>query len=77
MSLSDQARQEAAEQRIAKAVQDFPIGQRVRYFPVSGRPEAIPAEVRSEPWELGGRIVVLLTGKTGGVSVDHLIADLP
>ncbi len=51
----------------------FPIGQRVRYFPVAGEDMHRLATIRSEPWRLGhGAIVIKITGQTGGVHVGHL-----
>lgn len=54
----------------------FPIGTSVLYFPIAGDAhlDYQQAEVTSEPWQLGhGEIVVKITGRTGGVSVDHLV----
>jgi hypothetical protein len=52
----------------------LPIGSAVKYFPVQGEPECRECEIRSEPWRLGhGAIVIKVTGRAGGVSVDHLM----
>ena len=49
-------------------------GTKVRYFPVRGRPEHVDTTTRSEPWELGnGEVIVLVAGRTGGVSIRHLV----
>lgn len=73
MSLNDDYQQTAAENRLAKAKADFPIGAKVRYWPVKGREEHHDGEIRSEPWEVGGgSIIILITGKSGGVAIDHL-----
>ena len=74
MSLSDQAKQTAAEARLRQAAETFPIGREVYYCPLKdGPPEATPRKVRSAPWELGhGAIVIKLEGKAGGVSIEHL-----
>lgn len=51
----------------------YPIGTRVRFTPVRGRPETEESRTRSEAWELGGGIpVVKIEGRTGGVALDHL-----
>ena len=53
-----------------------PIGTKVRYWPILPPiPSAPPvdAATRSEAWELGsGHPVVKITGKAGGVHLDHL-----
>lgn len=59
-------------------VQDFqeaaPPGTRVRYYPVLPADEDafIESAVRSGPWEMGGRTVVLIEARTGGVDCAHL-----
>jgi hypothetical protein len=59
-----------------EAREKFPVGKRVRFFPVltsdRGLANYEDAEVRSDPWELGGQTVVKITGRAGGVSVAHL-----
>ena len=53
---------------------DFPIGTSVLYYPVAGRSDNEETKIRSEPWALGhGDIVVMVEGRTGGVSIDHII----
>ncbi len=53
----------------------FPIGQKVKYFPLLKVAEYFHVgEVRSEPWEVCGEVVVAITGKAGGLSVEHLEA---
>ncbi len=53
-----------------------PVGTQVRYYPVLPQPAGIPAvetTTRSEAWTIGsGHGLVLLTGKSGGVSLLHL-----
>lgn len=52
----------------------FPVGTAVRYYPVAGRSEFIETQTRSECWSLGsGELVVLIKGRTGGVSIHHLV----
>lgn len=61
------------ERALQAAERDFPIGRRVRYFPISGEPDFIETAVRSKPWALGhGEIVVALEGRRGGHSILHL-----
>lgn len=56
----------------------FPVGAPVRYFPVADCPSFIRATIRSEPWLLGhGATVVKITGRAGGVLVNHLMRDIP
>lgn len=57
----------------------FPIGTRVRYWPIIGSPGYTDHETRSEAWELGhGIAVVSLTGKSGGMALSHLhVLELP
>jgi hypothetical protein len=51
----------------------FPIGRRVRYYPVSGLPEFVESKIRSQTWAVGsGDIVVAIEGRAGGVSIEHL-----
>ncbi len=63
-------------QRVEEASKRFPIGTPVRFFPVICDARDLEnfedAEVRSEPWAMGGQIVVKITGRAGGVSVQHL-----
>ena len=50
----------------------FPIGTKVKYFPVIGLPSYTETHVTSEPWDLCGSIVVRLHGKSGGFDIEHL-----
>jgi len=51
----------------------FPIGRLVSYQPIKGLKEYQDTAVRSKPWRLGsGQIVVMVEGRSGGVSIDHL-----
>jgi len=53
--------------------QKFPIGQKVKYYSIKGFDSFTEHEIRSEPWALGhGDIVIKVTGKTGGLCVEHL-----
>lgn len=56
----------------------FPIGTPVKYFPIMGEDEYVECEIRSEPWRLGhGAIIIKVTGKAGGVSVDQIVKSRP
>jgi len=51
-----------------------PIGTAFRYYSIAGVSEYIETKTRSECWELGdGHPVVLIQGKSGGVSIFHLV----
>lgn len=52
----------------------YPVGTRVRYFPIMGELEThIDSVTRSEAWTLGhGAAVVKIVGTAGGVSLSHL-----
>lgn len=55
----------------------YPLGTPVRYFPASDSRSFVRATVRSEPWSLGhGAVVIKITGRTGGVAVEHLMRDV-
>ncbi|AWD21593.1 hypothetical protein [Fuscovulum blasticum] len=61
------------ESTLKAAERDFPIGRRVRYFPVLGRSDSFETTIRSKPWAVGdGSIVIALDGRTGGHSILHL-----
>lgn len=68
------ARARAAKRvTIEQATQQFPVGAKVRFFPIMGEATFEEAEVRSEPWQLGhGQVVVKITGRAGGVCIEHL-----
>lgn len=50
----------------------YTIGARFNYYPVVGIPDCVEVVTESEAWELCGRPVVKVSGRTGGVSVSHL-----
>ncbi len=51
----------------------FPIGQKVKYFPLlNDKSQFHVGVVCGEPWELCGEVVVSVSGKAGGLSVEHL-----
>ena len=52
---------------------DHGVGTPVRYFPLRGESQAVDTRTRSHAWVLPcGEAVVLIEGKAGGVSLDHL-----
>lgn len=61
---------------IEQANNTFPIGTKVKYYPlVSNKENFTEHEVQSEPWELGhGDIVMKVSDKSGGVCIEHLEA---
>ena len=54
----------------------YPVGTAVRYWPIYPPSEGFPPEdttTRSEAWTLGdGSVVVLVSGKAGGVHLSHI-----
>lgn len=51
----------------------YPVGTRVRYFPIAGEPAYEETCTRSKAWQLGsGHSVVKVEGRAGGVSLRHL-----
>ena len=61
---------------IEKVTKKYPIGAKVRYYPVKGNELYRQTKIRSEPWALGhGELVVKVEGETGGVSVNHISVD--
>jgi hypothetical protein len=65
----------AGEARAAEFAKGFPVGTPCVYFPTSPfkDAEAEEAVIRSEPWVLGhGAAVVAITGRPGGVLIDHI-----
>ena len=51
----------------------FPVGTKVKYFPISDEKEYTETSILSEVWALGhGELVVRVKGITGGVAVAHL-----
>lgn len=52
----------------------YPVGTPFRYYHVAGSKEFVETKTRSECWELGdGHPVVLIEGRSGGVSIFHLV----
>ncbi|CAL9990459.1 hypothetical protein VPHD81_0102 [Vibrio phage D81] len=57
---------------IEQANETFPIGTKVKYYPIMGLDKFEETIVRSEPWDVCGETVVKVEGRSGGVSVNHL-----
>lgn len=57
---------------VVQASELFPVGTKVKYFPIAGRPEFEKRVVASDPWEMCGETVVKVQGRSGCVSVNHL-----
>jgi len=52
----------------------YPICTPVLYFPLKDSNECISSKTRSKAWNLkSDHPVVLIEGKTGGVSLEHLV----
>jgi hypothetical protein len=65
----------AGEARAAEFAKNFPVGTPCIYFPTMPFKdiEADEVTIRSDPWVLGhGAVVVAITGRTGGVLIDHI-----
>jgi 23S rRNA U2552 (ribose-2'-O)-methylase RlmE/FtsJ len=51
----------------------YPIGKKVKYYPIKGRSQFELTEIKSRPWMLGNNQVVVKVGiRPGGVSIDHI-----
>lgn len=49
------------------------VGDKVKYYPIlSNKNNFSEHEIISESWELCGETVVKLSGKSGGISIEHL-----
>ncbi|SKA56541.1 hypothetical protein [Enterovibrio nigricans] len=58
---------------VEEAAKAFPVGSKVKYFPLLRDKSTFhEGEVRSEPWMVCGCVVISVTGKPGGLDVDHL-----
>jgi len=56
-----------------QASQMFPIGTKVKYFPIMDDEKYKETEVRSDVWALGhGELVLKVIGISGCVSISHL-----
>lgn len=54
----------------------FPVGTRVRYWPIYPPIDSVPpvdTTTRSEAWTIGdGSVMVCIDGKSGGVALTHV-----
>ena len=58
---------------LKEAQEKFPVGTKVKFFPIAREPQFELSEIRSECWALGhGQVVVAINGRAGGVAVEHL-----
>ncbi|GIC29822.1 hypothetical protein VCSRO147_0625 [Vibrio cholerae] len=57
---------------IEQASIKFPVGAKVKYFPIRGIDKCEECEVRSDPWMVCGETVIKVSGRAGCVSVNHL-----
>lgn len=64
------------EAQLDEANNAFPVGLKVRYYPIANSPHYEVTKVTSLPWSLGGKIVVKIEGRSGGVSVAHLLPEI-
>lgn len=64
---------------VAEFAEAAPVGTRVRYYAVLPADEDAFEEsaIRSGPWEVSGRTVVMIEGRSGGVDVGHLVLRNP
>ncbi|MCB5309239.1 MULTISPECIES: hypothetical protein [Yersinia] len=53
--------------------QKYPVGSSFKYFPIMGIPDSVEVVTRTEAWTLGhGAVVVSVSGRAGGVSIEHM-----
>ncbi|MDF0377658.1 hypothetical protein [Methylophilus sp. YYY-1] len=49
-----------------------PVGTRVKFHPIIGRPDYIYTTTRSEAWDMCGAVIVKVEGRAGGVDVEAI-----
>ncbi|PMS91897.1 hypothetical protein C1T06_22635 [Vibrio parahaemolyticus] len=64
--------QPITEKDIEHATKKFPLGTRVKYYPVMGLDNYVLTCIRSEPWEYCGSILIKISGIAGAVNITHL-----
>ncbi|HBN6266155.1 TPA: hypothetical protein L3N15_004136 [Vibrio parahaemolyticus] len=64
--------QPITEKDIEHAAKKFPLGTRVKYYPIMGLDNYVLTCIRSEPWECCGSIIIKISGRAGAVNVTHL-----
>ena len=61
---------------MSNAVDDWntkhPVGTPVRYHPIRGDMKSEPSRTRSEAWNICGQACVMIEGRSGGISIEHL-----
>ena len=58
---------------IEQAAIKFPVGTPVKYYPLlSNKSNFHEGVIRTEPWMLCGSVVASMSGKSGGLDVEHL-----
>lgn len=69
----------AAGEIIAKEFAEaHPVNTPCTFYPLKPfkREQAVATKIASEPWVLGsGHVVVKIEGKSGGVSIEHLVFE--
>lgn len=72
--MSDQLKGTPLEQALTEAERRFPIGRRVRFYPVGYEGKVEFCTVRSTPWVLGRSPILILVegGRKGAVPVSRL-----
>lgn len=58
--------------KLEQVMAKFPVGKKVKYYPLKGIDSFRSSEIRSEPWEVCGEVLIKITGVSGGVSIEHL-----
>jgi hypothetical protein len=62
-----------ADTRLREAEARFPVGRRVRFYPLAGLSRHELTRVSSKPWAVGfGVIMIAVECRKGGVLIDHL-----
>lgn len=63
----------SSQEDMNRAREKFPVGAPVDYHGIIGGPVTkAGCKVTSEPWEMGGTLVVMIDGVRGAVAVDAL-----
>lgn len=57
---------------IEQAAKKFPLGTRVKYYPIMGHDNYELTSIRSEPWECCSSILIKISGIAGAVNITHL-----
>lgn len=75
MSGGWEAKKRKGEELAARFAAVAPVGTPCRYYPVlpCTEDDFVDTRIRSEPWMLGGSVVVAIEGRAGGVSIEHIV----